>query len=155
MRYFIYTIIGIVVAAVIAGFFIIGSPKEERARRFDAERVQNLQFIQAQIGEFYRAKGRLPENLNELNDAFRGIVIPQDPEHRVLYSYEVRGELTFALCTTFNRPALSQERGVPKQLAPMSFEGPFGTETWEHEAGPVCFERTIDRDFFLPSKIQR
>ena len=136
--------------AVVAGFFIVGSPKEERARRFDEQRIQNLQFIQAQIGEFYRAKERLPQNLNELNDSFRGIVVPGDPETGVSFSYEVHGKLDFALCSIFNRPSLTQGEGVPKSV--VSYEGPFGMETWEHNAGQFCFERAIDEDFFIPLK---
>lgn len=151
MKYFIYTIIIIVGAAVIAGFFVVGSPSEERARRFDDQRIQHLQFIQSQIGEFYRAKERLPQNLGELNDAFRGIVIPQDPEHRVAYEYTSQNKQTFSLCAKFNRESLGQDFTSVKPV-PAEFSGPFGTETWEHGTGKVCFERTIDKDFFIPFK---
>ena len=152
MKYFTYTIIAIVAIAVVAGFFVVGSPQEERARRFDEQRIQHLQFIQGQIGEFYRAKEKLPENLVDLNDAFRGITVPQDPEHRVFYEYEVKNGLTFAFCANFNRPNLTQDQNprTPKAIVAEPFGGPFGTETWEHTAGRVCFERTIDKDFFKP-----
>jgi hypothetical protein len=168
MRYFIYIVIGIVILAVVAGFFVVGSPKEERARRFDEQRVQHLQFIQGQIGEFYRAKERLPQDLPELNDKFRGITVPQDPETGEEFGYEARGSLTFALCADFNRPTLGQSpemrqpamppfTGHPEMPKPAmtSFEGPFGQETWEHEAGKICFERTIDKDFFIPLEKSR
>lgn len=153
MRYFVYIIIGVVTLAVIAGFFVVGSPREERARRFDEQRIQHLQFVQGQIGEYYRAKERLPKSLEELNDSFRGIIVPQDPEHRVPYGYEVKGNLTFELCANFNRPNLGQEQnhlGISKLVTPESLGGPFGAETWEHGADQVCFERTIDKDFFKP-----
>lgn len=160
MRYFIYIVITVVAASIVAGFFVVGSPKEERARRFDEQRIQSLQFIQGQIGEFYRAKERLPQDLPELNDEFRGIIVPQDPETGEEFGYEARGPLTFALCANFNRPSLGQSPQTPKPLqvtarGPYTREtavprGPFGQETWEHSAGRVCFERTIDKDFFVP-----
>ncbi len=159
MRYFTYAIIAIVAIAVVGGFFVVGSPREERARRFDEQRIQHLQFIQGQIGEFYRAKEKLPKNLVDLNDDFRGIVVPQDPEHRISYEYEVKNGLAFALCANFNRPSLLQDQNprTPKLTMPAELfgGGPFGAETWEHTMGRVCFERTIDKDFFVPLEKSR
>lgn len=151
MKYFIYIVIGIVAAAIIGGFFIVGSPQAERARRFDEQRIQSLQFIQNYIGEFYRAKQRLPQSLTELNDEFRGVIVPPDPETGSEFGYEARGPLVFALCADFNQPSLGQTDNVPKPLS----TGPFGPEIWEHGAGRVCFERTIDQDFFPPEKLSR
>lgn len=158
MKYFIYIVIAVVAASIVAGFFIVGSPKEERARRFDEQRIQSLQFIQSQIGEFYRAKERLPQNLAELNDEFRGVIVPQDPETGEEFGYETRGPLIFALCADFNRPSLEQSAKMPKPPA-LAARGPyvqetvvprspFGQEIWEHAEGRACFERTIDKDFF-------
>ena len=151
MKYFIYIVIAVVAVSIVAGFFVVGSPQEERARRFDEQRIQSLQFIQGQIGEFYRAKERLPQDLSELNDEFRGVIVPQDPETGEEFGYEAAGPLTFALCANFNRPSLGQSAEAPKPAAPAlrsPLGSPFGQETWEHGAGRVCFERTIDKDFF-------
>lgn len=154
MKYFVYTVIGIVAVAIVAGFFVIGSPREERARRFDEERVRSLQFIQGQIGEFYRAKEKIPQNTGELNDEFRGIVIPKDPETGKDFEYEVKEALKFALCAAFNRPSRSASASeAPKPAVP--HEGPFGNETWEHKEGRICFERTIDPDFLKPFSFVR
>ena len=49
MRRFGYAVTCVVVAAVIAGFILAGSPQSERLRRFDDQRVNELQNIQAQI----------------------------------------------------------------------------------------------------------
>lgn len=151
MKYFIYTVIGIVAAAIIAGFFVVGSPKEERARRFDEQRIQSLQIIQSYIGEFYRAKNKIPQNILELNDEFRGVVVPRDPETGKEFEYNVTGPRSFTLCAQFNRPSSGTEEEIrAKSLAPTPFGGPFGAETWGHGEGRVCFERAIDPDFFPP-----
>lgn len=154
MKYFIYTVIGTVAAAIIAGFFVVGSPREERLRRFDDQRVQDLQMLQSYIGEFYRAKSKLPQGLAELNDRFRGIIVPKDPETGSGYEYEIKGLLTFELCATFNRPGLEDSSFLPKEAlrTAVTRPGPFGDTTWEHPAGRFCFERTIDKDFFAPEK---
>ena len=152
MKYFIYFVIIVIAVAVVSGFFIVGSPKEERMRRFDEQRVQSLQTIQSYIGEFYRAKANLPQNLDELNDTFREIIVAKDPETGASFEYEARGNLTFSLCANFNRPSELVE-SIAKPAVP--HDGPFGREAWEHGEGRFCFERAIDKDFFQPLKIPR
>lgn len=148
MKYFVYIIIAIVAAAIVTGFFVVGSPREERMRRFDAERVQHLQMIQGYIGEYYRAKTKIPNTLNELNDQFRGVIVPQDPETSTSYEYQKSEDLKFTLCAVFNRASIGQTENKYRPVVP--FGGPFGADTWEHVEGRVCFERTIDKDFFTP-----
>lgn len=152
MRYFIYTVITIVIATVIAGFFIVGSPKEERLRRFDQQRVDHLNLIQGEVINYWINKGNLPSALSELEDDIRGIRIPVDPETAVEYTYEVRGSESFSLCATFARPSLESERmtGKPRPVEP--FGGIYGGAVWQHGAGYVCFERIIDKDFYRPVK---
>ncbi len=150
MKYFIYTVIVIVGIAIVAGFFMIGSPGQERARRFDAQRVQDLQTIQWQIGDFYHAKNRLPQTLSELNDSFRGIIIPKDPENGNDYEYHVKVPTSFTLCTTFNLPSVQENiNSLPKAVPDTFF---VGDQTWNHGAELTCFDRTIDKDFFKPLK---
>lgn len=148
MKYFVYTVIGIVVAAIIAGFFIVGSPKEERLRRFDERRVQDLQFLQSEIINYWLTKSRLPENVFALRDDIRGVAIPRDPQTGDEYRYEVKGSLTFSLCASFARPSVAPP-GVPKPVRPIE-PSYFGEENWQHGAGFICFERTIDPERYRP-----
>lgn len=152
MRYFVYTIIAIVAAAIIAGFFIIGSPMQERLRRFDDERISNLQFIQSEILNYWINKGRLPEKLADLEDNIRGVIIPKDPQNGTDYEYKITGDLSFSLCADFatanaGTPGIS--KGAPIARAPY-YEG-IG-QNWQHSVGHVCFNRTIDKDFYKPVK---
>lgn len=147
MKYFIYTIILIVAASVVGGFFVIGSPKQERERRFDDQKIQQLQSIQWQIGDFYRAKERLPQSLYELNDSFRGSSVPQDPQTGSSYGYQTQTKDSFILCAVFNLPAISKSTYPAKPYPADMF---VGEGHWGHGDGKTCFERTIDRDFFFP-----
>jgi hypothetical protein len=153
MKIFIYAIIAIVAAATIGGFFVVGTPQEERFRRFDEQRVGNLQSIQWEIINYWQSKGKLPEQLSDLNDDLRGFRVPQDPEKAVEYGYEVRGAESFALCADFSLPtdSASQNRAVPAPVYSKPI-GVSGEESWSHSAGRICFERTIDKEFFPPKE---
>jgi len=133
----------LVLAAVAAGFFIVGSPQEQRALRFDSERVSALQNIQFQVLDYYQRTGALPESLDALDDPLRGGFIPTDPETGEDYEYSIvnaRG-LVFELCATFSTD--SQE-GAKVSALELSPRDPFGGAHWEHTAERTCFARTID-----------
>ena len=133
MKYFAYTIIGVVALSIIAGFFIIGSPAQERLRRADEQRVWHLQTIQSEIINYWINKAHLPEKLADLEDSISGFVVPSDPVTGTSYEYTVRGPEMFSLCATFDLP---------------------NAETnWQHQAGYSCFDRTIDVDLYRPKKV--
>jgi hypothetical protein len=151
MRIFIYTIIVVVAAATIWGFVVVGSPTEERARRFDEQRVTDLQSIQNNLIYYWQAKNKLPDTLAALQDATRGVTIPKDPEKNSDYGYSIKPPLSFSLCTDFNRAddgSMAYPQTIPEPIG--SVKGQGLDTNWQHAAGHVCFERTIDPDFYKP-----
>lgn len=149
----IYAVIGVVIIVAIAGFFIVGSPKNERLRELDRVRVSNLQYIQSEIVYYWQNKETLPESLEALNDDLRGVRIPKDPETREPYEYEVTGPLSFTLCAVFSLPSIGEEENGRMIAPPQPTLKPYAHEvfpgiSWEHGAGRVCFTRTIDPDVF-------
>jgi hypothetical protein len=156
MKFFTYTVIGIVAVAVIAGFFVVGSPKEERMRRFDGERVAHLQQLQWNIIEYWQSKGKLPAKLADLNDPTRGVIVPSDPETGESYGYEIKKPETFNLCATFQTETISENVSsrIAKPIPAEPFGGIRDGDVWTHSAGRVCFDRTIDKDFFQLRKSQ-
>lgn len=155
MRYFVYLIIGLVAVAVVAGFFIAGSPKEERLRQFDDQRVADLQSLQWQIVNYWQGKERLPKTLTILEDDISGFKVPHDPETGAEYGYDAQGPFTFSLCATFARPS-DGTRGREKYAIPVPAEqaGVISrtSENWSHVSGETCFERTIDKDLYPPKE---
>lgn len=148
MKYFIYAIIFIVAVSIVSGFFIVGSPQEERLRKFDEQRISDLQFLQSEILNFWQAKEKLPATLLEIRDDIRGISVPNDPQTGGKYTYLVKGTETFELCAVFARPSIgTQAENIAKPVMPRG-EPFLGGQNWEHGAGEVCFERTIDKDFY-------
>lgn len=156
MRFFIYTVIGIVAASIVAGFFIVGSPKEARLRKFDEERVNNLSLIQSEILNYWVQKGRLPENLDALIDNLRGVVVPKDPQTQEKYVYVIgEKKLTFSLCANFSTDLTYSNKleTQPKFPRPIYMSSdPY--QGWEHGQGFICFERTIDPELYSTSKLE-
>ncbi len=154
MRYFIYAVIGIVAASIIAGFFVVGSPKEERLRRFDEQRIGHMQLMQSEILNYWVNKEKLPVNLLDLEDDIRGVRVPTDPETGANYEYKISGPEMFSLCANFSLPSMGmmQTTEKPMMTRPIPVDFYYGQQNWEHKAGQVCFERTIDKDFYKPVK---
>lgn len=134
----------VILAAITFGFTVFGSPATQRALRFDAERVSDLQMIQYQAVEYWRTKGGVPGTLDDLKDPLIGAIIPTDPKTQESYEYEMISPLSFRLCATFER---ASKAGVTTFAEKVYY--PIGgvftqEEYWGHEAGRTCFDRTID-----------
>ena len=133
--------IALVVVTVFSSFFVIGSPVEQRERRFDNKRVSDLQYLQSEIIVFWQSKEVLPSVLSELESDIRGVRLPSDPETGEQYSYKVLGTETFELCATFGTD-------LDINASQVRSPSPYYQADWSHGVGEVCFERIIDGDFF-------
>lgn len=146
---FRYSAAAIVLAAIVLGFVIVGSPTTARERQYDQQRISDLQYLQGQIVSYWQAKEQLPRTLNDLRDPISGVVPPVDPQAETLdraYEYRPTGSNSFELCATFN-----QDGAAPGALYESRVIGG-GNEVWAHEAGRTCFTRTIDAAFYPPAK---
>ena len=152
MKFFSYVVIAVVLVMVVAGFFIAGSPQEVRLRGFDERRVNDLQTLQSNIINFWTNKAKLPDSLSLLKDDVTGFVPPHDPQTAQSYEYHVKSTLTFSLCATFAMPSIEVARSVPARPKPFPYDG-YGNENWQHTAGRVCFDRTIDPDVYRPQPV--
>jgi len=141
----------LVLVTIIAGFFIIGTPQQIREEKQDMIRVQNLQDIQWQVVNYWQQKEKLPASIAELNDPISGSIIPVDPRTKQQYEYRATGPRAFQLCATFAAAGDSMEGGrkVPMPVEPMA-DGKSLPDNWQHDAGRVCFDRTIDPERYPP-----
>lgn len=138
-----------VVLAIVVGFFVMGSPYTQKEKRFDAERVSNLQEIQNQIITYWQAKQKLPAVLNDLNDPLSGFVLPVDPTTQVPYEYVTSGKFSFQLCAVFSRETPTNVTADEFSRPVSVYKDPMN-ENWQHGAGRVCFDRTLDPDRYPP-----
>lgn len=151
MRVYSWTVIGVVVVAIISGFFIAGSPQNRRLVRFDERRVNDLSLIQGQVINYWQRKDHLPVSLNDLSNDILGITIPKDPKTNLSYEYRSIANLKFELCATFETASedIIDSNGRSKPV-PAAYPYP-GNETWKHGLERTCFERTIDPELFKPA----
>lgn len=134
----------LVVLTIVSGFVIIGSPQSQRALRLDQQRVSDLQSIQSQLVYVYQQKGTLPATLADLNDPLSYFAVPVDPQTKAAYEYAVKGTLSFELCATFAAEGTDQYGSTVARPTVYGVTG----DNWQHTAGRVCFERTIDPQLY-------
>lgn len=145
----------LVLASIVAGFFIIGTPWQAREYRADAQRVSDLQQLQGQLISYWQSKDTLPASLQALNDPYSGFAVPHDPLTGSDYEYAATTTLAFELCATFNAPtrsnaALNQYVSMPTPAGVMS-DTAAKPNYWMHGVGRTCFYRTIDPELYAPT----
>lgn len=141
----------VVLISIIGGFFIVGSPATQRQRRFDDQRISNLQEIQNQIINYWQQKEALPGKLVDLNDSISGFVTPVDPETNSAYEYNVTLPLTFELCSNFKTVSFNSAAGLNLPEPATYYADPY-KQNWSHGTGRVCFSRTIDPELYKINK---
>ena len=140
------------IVVIIAGFFIVGTPGQARLYRFDAQKVNDLQTIQSQVTSYYQAKQKLPTALADINTSLSYGPLPVDPQTGESYIYQSAGALSFKLCANFNAASRGSQSANAVSTIPLP-AGIKGTQdNWQHDAGQVCFDRTIDPAFYPPLK---
>lgn len=156
MSVYAWVVISVLVVAIVFGFFVAGSPQNQRTLRFDERRTRDLSSLQSQIINYWQKKNELPQNLDQLANDILGIVIPKDPRTGVAYEYTKLDNLKFELCAVFETSSLDQNIGGPKHAVPMMYPYPGGeVETWKHNAERTCFQRTIDPDLLRWGLIEK
>lgn len=156
----------LVVALVVWSFTVMGSPMSQRDLRLDQRRLDDLQSLQWQIITFWQQKQKLPQSLDELSNPLSGFVIPKDPEFEQgrAYEYVSKSSKTFEMCATFSLPIPEGwvENGGGGGVMPMRDVavssmpyGGSGGDSWKHDVGRTCFERTIDPDLYPPFPKER
>jgi hypothetical protein len=132
-RSLLIAVAAVVVAAVVAGLLLLGSPRDERARRLDESRLTDLQQLRNAIDLHYRREGDLPDSLEELARRSPVPVRMTEPEGGRLYDYDVIDSTSYRLCATFNFPS------------PETDGARFASGSWAHGAGRQCFRFRVWR----------
>jgi hypothetical protein len=134
----------IVLIAAVGGIFAAGTPAEERLRKFDVRRAEDIRSIRDEVmtqtmGYGWRnpnatlsIKQPLPASLDQVvSRALQARPRIEDPQTKARYEYQVVEEGVFRVCATFEK-----DRDEPGDVA------------WNHPAGRHCFTF----DVFSPSR---
>lgn len=140
------SVITAVTASVLAGLFIVGSPKAERLARFDERRVNDLSMIQSEVMSYWQQKRHLPQSLEILQSELVYFTPPIDPQTGAAYEYRVLEPLKFELCAVFSAASEEVVPGRERSIAPKPVPAPYtnAENNWTHTASRTCFTRTID-----------
>ncbi len=132
--------ITVVLAAVVGALILLGSPTEERMRRLDDRRVDDLQRLERAVNLYWTRHGRLPASLTELSEEPGVDVRLRDPETGDPYEYRVLPETdTYELCAEFQRDSAERSR-LNEEI-----------DFWLHGSGRHCFQLEA-RDIRDPDK---
>jgi uncharacterized protein DUF5671 len=119
-----------VVAVLVFGLVAGGSPRRERVRRLDAQRLEDLQAISRQVTIWAHDRRRLPESLEALAaDPAAPPLHLRDPVTRNAYEYRSIDSLHYELCAAFEAAdSLTSAMGLNES-----------SSFWKHGAGRVCY----------------
>ena len=111
----------VVLGALGGGFYLVGPPAEERARRLDQRRETDLQRLRLAADLYWTRNQRLPASLDELAKEAGTNIYARDPLSGEPYAYTVKGDAAYELCASFARPSERRD------------------DFWSHGAERRCF----------------
>jgi hypothetical protein len=148
----IYISVGImtalVLAAVIYGFVVVGSPWAVRGYKLDDTRVSDFSTIQSAAQEFYNSNNRLPNSIAELASSTVGSYyatqnIFTDPSTQQAYDYKVTSATGYQLCTTFAASSQEESQNDSNYVSYPVVYGGAGTLNNQHPAGYGCIAYSV------------
>ena len=120
MRKVVIVVAVAVLGALGGGFYLIGPPADERARRLDGQRESDLHQLRLAVDLYWTRNNRLPASLDELATEAGTTIYSRDPESRQAYEYSVTPPDQYALCAAFARESEARD-------------------FWSHGIGHRCF----------------
>jgi hypothetical protein len=140
----IFSIISLIliIAAFIAAFFFVESPKTARARRLDQIVANNISSLESGVNSYYDVSKKLPDNLDELKTVSNVYIDPNsliDPETRVMIVYKKTGDKSFEFCATFRTDSTKDSDGN----GGVNYAMPSGIGTSNHGAGYQCIKGNL------------
>ncbi|MBE9140088.1 hypothetical protein IQ254_23310 [Nodosilinea sp. LEGE 07088] len=118
-----------VIAAIAAGFWVLGTPGRQRDIAADRQRLQDLSLIAQRLNERYAAAD---DDSFELPETLAAQDSENDPLTNQPYEYQKLGDRTFELCAMFDTDSSTYRLGNRQPNADQ--------ERWQHPVGRHCFE---------------
>jgi type II secretory pathway pseudopilin PulG len=131
IRILVFAISIAVFAAIVAAIVVMGPPSQQRQRRLDERRVQDLSTIVNTISKYTSTHEALPADLSVLGKQPGPRRAPTDPETGAPYEYIVLNAESYQLCAVFATPSADENAAAPY----------LQREGWTHGTGRQCFER--------------
>lgn len=135
VKIFFFASIVLVLAAFVAAWFFVESPREARNRRLDQIVINNIYSLESAVNSYYDRNKVLPESLENLKegDIYINHNAFNDPETGAAIDYRITGEDTFEFCAEFRTSSFDINYYPPRTL--------MGSK--DHEAGYQCVSGTL------------
>jgi hypothetical protein len=135
-----WSVCGVIIAAIIAGLYVSGSPANRRRATLDERRVSNLTQLSGALDTHMQTRRELPPTLDALAQAQPYLLTElRDPTTGAFYEYRTLSTSTYELCATFDLPT-QDEQLVPPAPAKDFAGNPTFTS---HAAGRTCYELRV------------
>ena len=131
----------VIVASIIWGFSILGSPRTQQLLKYDKQKVNDLQALNNQITNYYSSKGALPNTFEEIYNENYYNQKKVDSQTQKPYEYQKTSETTYDLCAEFNKKS-DDKNAINSRLYYVDYYG--GFNMWAHPAGRYCFKETVN-----------
>ncbi|MBP9762422.1 hypothetical protein KBD34_02285 [Patescibacteria group bacterium] len=142
----------VILASIIAGLYISGSPSTRRRYALDEQRLSSLSQLTFALDQYKQTHGNLPPTLDLLaGDQPHISYYARDLESQIPYEYRVMTTSTYELCATFDLPT-AKDSGSQLPPAVIAPNGLTGTN-WEHDAGRNCFLLDVRTPTLAPQKV--
>jgi Domain of unknown function (DUF5671) len=138
----------IILASIVVGFMVLGSPHTQQLVKYDEQKVVSLQNIDSGIKYFWQTNSKLPDSLNSItgcdvqSSLSNGLCVDQQTNKS--FEYNKINDKEYEICAEFNKEAI-----YPAQ-AYISYTYYGGV--WNHPAGHYCFKQTINVNIQNPPK---
>lgn len=86
-----------VIGSVLLGFNEGGSPRAQKLKALDTQRVSDMNSLRYSIENYYQTNKKLPQNLDQLSPKPN----KTDPETKNPYEYKTSSDISYQLCTNF------------------------------------------------------
>lgn len=142
VRLFFFISLALVIAAFIAAFFFVESPKTARARRLDQILTNNISSLESSVNTYYEKNKKLPENIDALK-AERNIYLDAvslvDPETKEPIVYQKISDKEFQFCAVFRLD--SAQANDERMMGAASYPAYKGDKS--HAAGYQCIPGSL------------
>lgn len=128
----------VILALIIAGIAIVGSPKTARLMAYDQQRRYDIENIYNQVNFGDYASGSQITSSAEIEERLKEALSNyKDPQTGKEYGYRLIDNDTYEICANFNF-------AYPENDKPGYSRPYYDYNTIKHKAGSQCIERTVE-----------
>jgi hypothetical protein len=135
IKYSYYSSMSVVLAVLVAGFFLVDSPQLARDKKEDMATLDRFSKIEGAINLYFNEKQKLPEELKDLIGGI-SLVSEQDlinPVTKEKITYQINNSQFYELCATFKTSNRIDDSDTN-----------YYDSKWKHDAGYKCLGQKVD-----------